>query len=128
MRIALFCLTFLFIYCSKKANTSAITAVDTYSFLNKKIESELGSHTEKLFNSSKTYLLAYRLKEATEDFTIYAVFEVSSGALVKKGSYVPGYIQWIDDTSLELLNAPGIVPKGKSLTDYKSIILLKKEN
>ena len=124
MRTAFLCLALLFLQCAKKVNDSNGTSVNV---LNTKIEAELGSSVQRIYNSSKTYLLALRTKESTENFTSYLILEVKSGEIIKKGSFIPGHIQWIDDTSLELLNAPGIIPQGKSLADYKTVISLEKK-
>jgi hypothetical protein len=126
MKIGFFCLLVFFCHCSKKSTNTVLTS-ENQETLNKSIENELGTKVERSFNSSKTYLLTIRIKEMNESFTRYAVFEVGSGKLVQKGTYTPGHIKWINDSSLELFNVPGIIPKGKLLSDYTTIIYLEKE-
>jgi hypothetical protein len=126
MRLVLFCLIVFFIQCSKKTMNTSL-ASGNENTLNKNIEKEVGTAVEKSFNTSKTHLLAYRIKDAKNSFRSYAVFEVSSGNLVQKGNYTPGYVKWISDVSLELLSVPGTIPIGKSITDYTTIIYLTNE-
>jgi cystathionine beta-lyase family protein involved in aluminum resistance len=114
----------MLIQCAKSIKDSTATTSKTAQELNKTVETELGNRNTQVFNNSKSYLLAYREKELTETFTSYIIIETKTGEVTKKGTFVPGYIKWVDDHSLELLSAPGIIPQGRSLSDYKKIITL----
>lgn len=127
MRLVFFCLILVFSQCAKKtSNSTSQMKIDSVA-LNKLIENELGPLVEKLPNKSNTYLLVYKLKAVSENFSSYAVFEVASGKVVKKGNYSPGYIRWLDDAAIELLSVPGTIQSAKNLEDFKQIISIENE-
>jgi hypothetical protein len=128
MQHFILCLTLLLVGCSRTTTRGRLAQDIDLAALNKIITQEIGESHEIDFNTSKTYLLAYREKEITETFTTYLVLNVSTRAIIKRGSFRPGYIKWKDASSIELLDAPGIIPDTKSLNDYKQTIIIEKIN
>jgi hypothetical protein len=124
MRVVIICLSILFIQCAKSIKDSSNNASGQLVDLNKILETEIGPASVQQWNENKTCLLAYREKKLTEAYSTYIVLEAKTGKVLKKGTFVPGSIQWIDNYSLELLSVPGTIPQGKTLADYKKIITL----
>lgn len=123
MRLYIFC-AFLFLsQCATRVN-SVSTSTNPSTDTNKLLETEVGLRSTQVLNESQTYLLAVEEKEATAPMTRYVVVERVSQKILQKGSFRPGYIKWLNNTSLELLNAPGIIPEGKNLSDYIKVIQL----
>lgn len=52
----------------------------------------------------------------------FLVIQINTNQVVMEKSFMPGYVKWIDDTTLELLDMPGIIRGDEDLTDYKKII------
>ncbi len=123
MRLLLICLI-LFTQCAGRVNKSTTSTESDSTNLNKVVVREVGSTHSQSFNASKTYLLAVSDKEATDEMSRYTIVEVSTLKVIKTGTFRPGYIKWKDDQSLELLNAPGAMPTGKSMSDYIELIYI----
>jgi hypothetical protein len=121
MRFFVICLI-LFTHCSGRVTKATTSSESDTVRLNKLLETEVGTKHSQSFNTSKTYLLAVSEKEVTEVMNRYVLIEVATQKIIKKGTFRPGYIKWRDDTSLELLNAPGTMPTGKNLSDYTELI------
>jgi hypothetical protein len=124
MRVLLLCIFIIFTQCSKRVTDSKHSTIPDWNAINKIIEAEIGSNTQ-ILNESKSHVLAVHSKTPTETMNHYLIIDVTTTAtIVKKGSFNPGYIKWRDNTSLELLNVPGMIPAGKDLSDYIEIIQL----
>lgn len=123
MRLLLFCLIF-FTQCAGRVTKSATYTESDLTSLNKLVVREVGATHTQSFNASKTYLLAVSDKGATNVMSRYSVVEVGTLKVLKTGTFRPGYIKWKDDQSLELLNAPGAMPTGKSMSDYIEVIYI----
>jgi len=52
----------------------------------------------------------------------FLVIQINTNKVVMEKSFMAGYVKWIDDTTLELLDMPGIIRGDEDLTDYKKII------
>lgn len=124
MRALLFCLLVVVSSCSKKTVSKTTSTATVSADANKLVEPLLGSKYHQSLNASKTLLLAVREKEATEIFSEYIVIDLTSNKVLRSGKFRPGYIQWKEDTLLELLNVPGTLPSGKKLSDYTELIQL----
>lgn len=123
MRSYVFCAFLLFTQCAKQIN-SVSTSTNSTVRTNKLLEAEVSTNFTQVLNESKTYLLAVEEKEATATMIRYVVLDIASQKILKKGSFRSGHIKWRSNTSLELLNAPGMIPEGKDLSDYIEIIQL----
>lgn len=127
MRVLFFCLILFQTNCSKKTVLSDFDTSSSKS-LNTLLETEVGKKYEQLFNESNSLLLAIRDKETSATQTNYIVVDIATLTIIKKGTFVPGYIKWKDKAALELLDAPGNLPQGKNLSDYTKIIQLSVQN
>lgn len=123
MRSYIFCAFLLFTQCAKPS-TSISTGLNSSVSTNKLLETEVSTNFTQVLNESKTYLLAVEGKVSTATLIRYVVLDVASQKVLKRGSFRPGYIKWRNNTSLELLNTPGMIPEGKNLVDYIEIIQL----
>jgi len=52
----------------------------------------------------------------------FLVIQITTNKVVLEKTFMPGYVKWIGDSSLELLDMPGIVRGDEDLKDYKKII------
>lgn len=106
--------------CKSSPQTSTVGNVD------KIVTEKLGESTEKQPNSSNTYLLYFQKPNPQiPTRAIKAiVIQVSTNKIVAEETFVPGYIKWISDTSLELLNIPGMVRTDEDLSHHKKVINL----
>lgn len=123
MRVVLFCILIACTQCSKRVTENNTVAAADWAVLNKTIEAEIGSNTQTL-NDTKSVVLAVHEKASTEITSRYLVIDIATATILKKGSFRPGYIKWRSNTSLELLNVPGMIPEGKDLSNYIEIIQL----
>ena len=81
---------------------------------------KLGTKLDSFPNSSGQFIL-YVQKEDTQHPTRMlsaVVIEVKSEKIVAEESFIPGYIKWIDASTLEMLNAPGMLKAGEDLSSY----------
>lgn len=92
--------------------------------MNQTIENLLGNENAQVENESKTFTLVYQNNVEATRFTKYIVLDNVSNTIISKGSFRAGYVKWMTDTSLEILDVPGIIPKEKTQADYIKIINL----
>ncbi len=106
--------------CKANPQTSTIGKME------KVANDKLGDNLERQPNSSNTYLLfSQKPNPQTPTRVIKAiVVEAATNKIVAEEAFVPGYIKWISDTSLELLNVPGMLRANEDLSDHKKIINL----
>jgi hypothetical protein len=81
---------------------------------------KLGVKIDSFPNSSGQFIL-YVQKEDTQHPTRMlsaVVIEVKTEKIVAEESFIPGYIKWIDASTLEMLNAPGMIKAGEDLSSY----------
>jgi len=81
---------------------------------------KLGIKIDSFPNSSGQFIL-YVQKEDTQHPTRMlsaVVIEVKTEKIVVEESFIPGYIKWIDASTLEMLNAPGMIKAGEDLSSY----------
>ncbi len=52
----------------------------------------------------------------------FLVIQINTNKIVVEKSFMPGYVKWISDSSLEVLDIPGIVRTNEDLVNYKKII------
>jgi hypothetical protein len=89
-------------------------------------ESQLGSPCEFFYNTEKTYVLSYSSRSnQMAGRTNFLVLKVDNAEIIESGSFRPGYIRWISNTTLEYLDAPEIIGLDDSLDNYKKTIVLK---
>jgi hypothetical protein len=81
---------------------------------------KLGVKIDSFPNSSGQFIL-YVQKEDTQHPTRMlsaVVIEVKTEKIFAEESFIPGYIKWIDASTLEMLNAPGMIKAGEDLSSY----------
>lgn len=90
------------------------------------IESQLPG-AEILFNASKDFALCLsRQGEPATGRKEYLVVEVATQKTITRGSFMPGYMKWLNDNELELLDVPGIVRDSEDDNIPKRIINIRK--
>lgn len=84
----------------------------------------VGKDAEQLLNPSGKYKLYVQRKD--ENFpsrlVTAAVVDTKTNLVIWKGRFVPGYIKWIGESNLEILDIPGMIKSDQSLSDYKRVI------
>ena len=92
------------------------------------VHNKIGSSYSTNYNRSKTLGLFYQNLPAEKNGTQnvkFIVVELSSHKILEEGKYLNGHVKWHDDTSLEVLDMPGVSKKGQSTSDFKKVIYLK---
>ena len=88
-------------------------------------ESQLGKPCEFFYNAERTHVLSYSSQSnQMAKRTKFLVIRVDNGEVVESGSFRPGYIKWIDNKTLELLDAPEVVGLDDSIDNYKKTIVI----
>lgn len=92
------------------------------------IEAQL-SGAEILFNASKDVALCIsKQSESATGRKEYLIVDVPTRKPITRGSFMPGYIKWLNDNELELLDVPGIVKDSGDDSIPKKIINIRKLN
>jgi hypothetical protein len=91
---------------------------------NEVIEKKLGPNFSKEFNPSRNFVLCtQRAPELKEKIALkFLVLDVQKNTIIYENSFFPGYVKWYSDTSLEILNVPGIIQAHEDLSMYKKIV------
>jgi len=81
---------------------------------------KLGAKLDSFPNSSGQFILYVQKEDAQHPTRMLSavVVEVKTEKIVAEESFIPGYIKWIDASTLELLNAPGMIKAGEDLSSY----------
>jgi len=77
--------------------------------------SNIGTTT---YNSDKTYLLVVEERSAENELIKFVVLTVSSQKIVLEKQFRPGHVKWFDNTTIELLDIPGMIEENKNSQDY----------
>ena len=89
-------------------------------------EKELGSPCEYFYNTSKSHLISYSsFSKQVAGRTKFLVINATNAEVIESGSFRPGYIKWIDATTVEYLDAPEVIGLDDSLDNYKKTIVVK---
>lgn len=92
------------------------------------IRTRIGSSYSTHYNALKTlglYTQEFSPQNNGKQKVKFMVVELSSHKILEEGSYLNGHVKWRDNTSLEVLNMPGVLKKGQSTRDFKKVIYLK---
>ncbi|MDH4090960.1 MAG: hypothetical protein OEV74_10545 [Cyclobacteriaceae bacterium] len=95
-----------------------------HSSIKQQIQSQVGENFVTKYNASGSYALITP-KQAPENIETnmhFLVLRLADSAVVKDGSYLRGYVKWVDDETLEKLSLPGKVKQDQDLSVFKSII------
>lgn len=86
--------------------------------------SKLGSSIESFKSPDGHYELFVQqpndspMKQALK----FLVIQINNNKVVMEKSFMPGYVKWMGDSTLEVLDMPGIIRADEDLTDYKKIV------
>lgn len=89
------------------------------------IKTQLGEDVTTAYNASKSYALLQQIqdpKNIGSKKIHFIVMRVRDSVVVHEGSYMHGYVKWVDDNSLEKLSLPGKVKQDQDMSVYKKII------
>ncbi|QOI98584.1 MAG: hypothetical protein HRU69_14330 [Flammeovirgaceae bacterium] len=76
-----------------------------------------------VYNESKDIALC--IAENAEPATgrkDYLVVEAASRKIITRGSFLPGYIKWLNDNELEVVDSPGIIKDTEPENIHRKII------
>ena len=85
----------------------------------------LGKEVEQTPNTSGKYILC--VQKVDPNFPtrmVKAIVITSTNKIIAEESFVPGYIKWVSESSLEVLNMPGMIKKDEDLLRYTRTINL----
>lgn len=87
---------------------------------------KLGAQLDSFPNSSGQFILYVQQENIQHPTRMLSavVIEVKTQRIVAEESFIPGYVKWVDESTLELLNAPGMVKAGEDLSSYRRKINL----
>jgi hypothetical protein len=90
----------------------------------------LGKNIESYPNSSGKFILFVQKPDPNHPTHVIKaiVIDGSNNKLIAEEAFIPGYIKWVSEYSLELLNIPGMIRANDDLSSYKKIIDLKSIN
>lgn len=93
------------------------------------IKEALGADTYvSVKNKTEEFLLCYtENKSQINNYgTVkYIVLEVVSNEVIIRGNIKDGYLNWVSEYEIEIIDVPGIAEEGKSIEDYKSVVNVK---
>jgi hypothetical protein len=93
-------------------------------------QQKLGNRVDSFPNSSGRYILYVQQQDIKYPTKIIGaiVIETNTGKVLTEESFSPGYIRWIDESSLELLNIPEMIKAGEDLSLYTKKIKISTPN
>lgn len=85
---------------------------------------KLGVEIESFPNTTGEYVLYVQRANSSSPTNVlkFLVIEVGTNKIATEQNFVPGYIKWITEFSLELLSVPGTIKETESLADYTKVI------
>jgi hypothetical protein len=88
---------------------------------------KLGENIESFPNQSGKFILFVQKASNNQPTHLVKamVIETASNKVVVEEAFVPGYIKWASESTLELLSIPGIIKANQDLSDYKRIIRIQ---
>ncbi len=76
-----------------------------------------------LYNPSKTHVLAVENQPAGPAGMLhYLIFDTTNANLLAEGSFRPGYIKWLNDAEIEILDVPGMIRQDEDMNLFKKKI------
>lgn len=93
---------------SAKKDTSTLESI---------IEQSIPIVGETFYNKNNTYLLIIEANTDTE-FRKFAVIDLTLKEIVLEKKFRPGHVKWFDNSTIELLDSPGIIAENKKAEDY----------
>ena len=87
----------------------------------------LGGELDTFPNRTGTYILCVQ-RAVPGQSTKFVVIERASRSVVEEGTYLPGYVEWKGNDTIEVLSVPGTLKKGEDLSRYIRTIRLLPKN
>lgn len=93
-------------------------------------EKELGKEIDAFPSQTGQYVLyIQRSSAATPHAALrFLVIEKATARIAERQSFMPGYVKWVGEDSVEVLSMPGILKEGEDLSKYKKVIRIKPIN
>jgi hypothetical protein len=112
--------------CSCKAKQQLSTTITPLQLATQK----LGAKLDSFPNSTGQFILFVQQQDAQHPIRMISaiVIENKTVKIVAEESFIPGYIRWTGESTLELLNAPGMVKADQDLSAYTKKINLRSIN
>ena len=88
--------------------------------INQIVARTIGENVESYPSPTGSYLLFIEKLSPTaaNPYAKFIVVESASQKVMMEKSFRPGYVKWIDDSIIELFDAPGIVKQNEDLSSY----------
>lgn len=86
----------------------------------------LGKDFICFFNQSKTFVLYLQKNENPTLVTKGLVFDTQTKKIVQSLAFMPGYAKWIDDSTIEVFDAPEVMRENDDVSNHVKQIRIKK--
>lgn len=85
---------------------------------------KLGNEIDLFPNSGGSYILYIQKPFNPNPLNVlkFIIVQTSDNEVVYEKTFVPGYVKWITDSTIEILSVPGSIRENEDLSDYKRII------
>jgi hypothetical protein len=81
------------------------------------------------FNFNKDFALCFESGPNRINGQISYIILISANcSIIEKGTFRPGYIKWISNSKIEMLDLPGALDGDNDLTKFKKTISIKTNN
>jgi len=87
----------------------------------KKVAIELlGNDIDSFPNSTGAYILYVQKANSSTPTRVskFIIIEVSTKKIITEHNFIPGYVKWSTEYTLELLSVPGMIKETESISDY----------
>lgn len=81
------------------------------------IQSAISNVGTTTYNNDHTYVLVVE-QPGQNEFLSYVVVNVSTHDIVFKKKFRPGHVKWSDNTTIEILDIPGMIENNKDIEEY----------
>ena len=110
----------IFLCSCKSANTQG----QEWNQAKKTAIAKLGNEIDLFPNSAGTYVLYIQKPYNPNPLNVlmFIIVQTSDNEVVYEKTFVPGYVKWITDSTIEILSVPGSIKENEGLSDFKRII------
>lgn len=91
---------------------------------------KLGTDFESFPNLTEEYILFVQKVNSSHPSHVikFLVIETTANNIILEQNFVPGYVKWADEFSIEVLSIPGNIKRTENLSDYAKIINVRFHN
>lgn len=110
----------LFVQCKSQQPSMAGTQIEEV------LQNKLGAHSDPNYNDSKSMAIYKATVDRSKEGSPvpYLVISLADGVILHEGSYQRGYVKWSNDSTIEVMNSPGIAPReGNQSKHVKQIVV-----